>query len=108
MSKHTPGPWECHIQSATGHAINALSVFDVYQTDGNGNGDGIACRLPGDPESDANARLIAAAPESHELNVGVLGVIETLGPDCPEILARFEEPLRAAIARVTLRSGYHD
>lgn len=84
---HTPGPWSCYLNDEQG--------FDVYQDDGSGNGDGVPC-LPGDPQSSANAHLIAAAPE-------LLSALEGLLPEgwgdgtmdhMPGVLAA-----RAAIAK---------
>jgi hypothetical protein len=52
-TKHTPGPWA---------AAPTDGGFAVYEDDGEGNGDHIQC-IPGHPRGEANARLIAAAPE---------------------------------------------
>ena len=54
-TKHTPGPWTCNIDA---------EGLNVFQDDPEhpGNGDHIMC-IPRHPESEANARLIAAAPE---------------------------------------------
>jgi hypothetical protein len=51
---HTPGPWT---------AYPSEDGFNVYQDDGTGNGDHIQCISRTHPETLANARLIASAPE---------------------------------------------
>jgi hypothetical protein len=62
-TKHTPGPWTAYVTTEGG--------FEVYQDDGHGNGDHIACMVE-HAESAANARLIAAAP----VLLGALRVVE--------------------------------
>lgn len=63
QDKHTPGPWE---------AMGTLVRSPMHQPEGLPRGVQIAeCWdgyfLPHTPEARANARLIAAAPEQHEL-----------------------------------------
>lgn len=58
-SKHTPGPWTVHtkVKGLNGigiHSANGGYVYVATVHDGFGNGT---------PPSEANARLIAAAPE---------------------------------------------
>lgn len=53
MSKHTPGPWKC---AATGLARSGLPEFEIHWSDA---GECVAEVVHGE----ANARLIAAAPE---------------------------------------------
>lgn len=57
-TKHTPGPWET---SAIGHSKDSIQ-WDVYGPDA---GDMIA-DLSNLPNAEANARLIAAAPQLYE------------------------------------------
>jgi hypothetical protein len=65
-AKHTPGPWSCLSPSLSGHTtIRGPSGCDVaavaYRSEAN-----FTVRFGGDlpdPEADANARLIAAAPD---------------------------------------------
>ena len=57
VSRATPGPWDAYVTD---------DGFKVYQTDGRGNGDHIMC-VKGEPVSEANARLIAAAPDLLEV-----------------------------------------
>lgn len=52
--KHTPGPWYATPQGSRGFEIGEVEIGMVI-ADG-----------PGDPEAEANARLIAAAPDLFE------------------------------------------
>jgi len=54
---HTPGPWTV----AAVYPCEA-PYFGIYMPDGNG----IPCEPQGGPETEANAHLIAAAPEMLE------------------------------------------
>lgn len=56
-SKHTPGPWIATASDNGEWGIDAASGWGIATVAGSA-GDG-----PGNDESDANARLIAAAPE---------------------------------------------
>ena len=76
MSKHTPGPWACYIVEESEHKSGPSgrcpeSWFEIYTDDGEGNGDHVNC-IPGDEESEANIRLVAAAPEMYEALKGIL------------------------------------
>jgi hypothetical protein len=78
---HTLGPWDCYIDN---------DGFAVYQTDGKGNGDHIMC-IPGDEESKANARLIAAAPDLLEALKTARRVLEVAcGTEAPYIREAFK------------------
>ncbi|WP_313033720.1 hypothetical protein [Stenotrophomonas acidaminiphila] len=59
--KHTPGPWNVGATDAETAEIDVVSEGRPY----------ICLVLPGavDGRTEANARLIAAAPDSHEANV---------------------------------------
>ncbi len=79
MSTHTPGPWNCKSPHYTG--LSAGIVRDAFN-------DPIAdCRYSEIPirdkktpeQIDANARLIAAAPEMKNLLLYALHYIETPG-----------------------------
>jgi len=71
MPEHTPGPWEvahydgeewygCDVSVfARISSVNHRSVARIY-------GDGVLAHNPNNAERDANARLIAAAPEMLE------------------------------------------
>jgi len=57
MSAHTPGPWKAHPAFFFGH-----DSFPITGT--NGDSSPFLCRLTDDtPNFEANARLIAAAPD---------------------------------------------
>ena len=92
-TQHTPGPWAVGSHCMTAHV--------VYADGGDGEQVAAASRaaLP-DSESDANARLIAAAPD-------LLAVLEQVrdfwsGGDAPEAL---ENAIHAAIARANGKEG---
>lgn len=55
MSKHTPGPW----------AVNKADLLDVYAPNNNAHTVATVAVTAGD-EDEANAKLIAAAPEMAE------------------------------------------
>ena len=87
MSKHTPGPWTAVIEKDDGH------VVDTYVVDA----DEDVVVTPSAKLSEADARLIAAAPEMREVLIDILGWIsrnETVG--MPTLL---REKARAAIAK---------
>lgn len=56
QTKHTSGPWRAVLDNDSADPIS------IFQDDGTGNGDHIRA-IAGDPESEANMRLIAAAPD---------------------------------------------
>ena len=68
QTAHTPGPWTCTIDD---------EGFNVFQDDPKhpGNGDHIMC-IAGNPESEANARLIAAAPELLAMLRDMIGLLD--------------------------------
>lgn len=84
MSNHTPGPWDC----APGQRVDGFDYFMVY--------DAHEARVPC---TDANARLIAAAPEllaalrdaENDLMLVAMGNTE---------LDRLEESALACAARI--------
>jgi len=96
MAAHTPGPWHVtkgpaprEIRADDGPYI--ASVYDVAVTYG---------------ERNANARLIAAAPELLDRVMDAVLVLEAIrenwGDDHPGLLKTIDEelpPLRAAIAK---------
>ena len=95
-TKHTPGPWRVQ---ATGHSfvVEAHTHTEVISVDANGN----PCRWS--EYNEANARLIAAAPELLEALQALLGWeeaeikhFEATGPD-----DWIMEIARAAIAKAT-------
>lgn len=83
---HTPGPWTVVLDEASADPLR------VFQDDGTGNGDHIKL-IAGDPESDANLRLIASAPE---LLAALKAVVSVADRDTDEFAAA-----RAAIAKAT-------
>lgn len=100
-TKHTPGPWraEWTTRRAEGEE-RGWHVFEEENTD-----DGMLIELPdqyGD-NHEANARLIAAAPELLEVARMTVTHIENIQENCP--LTEHEEALLqaadAAIAKAT-------
>lgn len=97
MTKHTPGPWvvgEPHPTNACAYVCNdeGQEVATIYYCSEGGviGKDGI---WPEQPNRDANARLIAAAPDLLEALKAILD--ETGGIGGPFTIAR------AAIAKAT-------
>lgn len=103
--KHTPGPWSCMSESAHEGAYVDDCVHSVSKAAGRAD---IICLSPSHEDYelsaamwDANARLIAAAPE-------LLAVAETLSRLAPGIdhhhdsaLGHLLRDARAAIAKAT-------
>jgi hypothetical protein len=100
MSAHTPGPWKVD-QQRRAHGYN-VAVFsgDIAVADVPGIGKDPA----NDPEADANARLIAAAPE-------LLGALDDLawiveaGRVEPVARAEVDERLERARAAIAKAEG---
>lgn len=57
MTKHTPGPWECTAGGFAIHRMTQQGTVEIARTN-DSIFDG-----PGEEETRANARLIAAAPD---------------------------------------------
>jgi hypothetical protein len=107
--KHTPGPWDLggKVKLSNTHLVryvrfNSEIVCQCWST-------GVDRALPvsqREQEMDANARLIAAAPDMLEALKGTLALAEayyrTLPDDGPEqdhYMTSIIEPARAAIAK---------
>lgn len=96
MSKHTPGPWY-----TTARSNNMIDV--CHQIRRPGAITMALCRVQARQswlsEAEANARLIAAAPdllEALKRCAGVLGLVSPGGQEDPDVLCA-----RAAIAKAT-------
>ena len=83
MKKHTPAPWEATFFAKT-HAVHAKS------------GDCVAVCDSATAENEANARLIAAAPELLEALIELIPLIEVTFPKQQEV---WLTQARAAIAK---------
>lgn len=59
MTKHTPGPWKV----TTWDKTNAVDGFETVITDNRGHGLATFTQFGNNAKVNANARLIAAAPE---------------------------------------------
>lgn len=100
-TKHTPGPW--YVGSGTYEGRNIYSVASVTDDEGftyqpivaSAEDDGIKCW-------DANARLIAAAPDLLEALQRIADGQEMSGVfTFADVVLRYQEIARAAIARAT-------
>lgn len=87
MSKHTPGPWE-PITDKHGEVV-------VYEAVTRANLD--ICKMGGNTNDGANARLIAAAPDLLEALKGLLAVAPSKAP-AAGLIVGIEEKHKAAIA----------
>ena len=102
---HTPGPW--HVDTTV--SLGAYGVWTDYPThpghDGAGYGSQICSMLPVErsdrEQRDADARLIAAAPELLTALVETLDALynETHGETDSPWIATVKEKARAAIAK---------
>jgi len=86
MSKFTPGPW-AYVRNPE----NTRWIIDSEPAHA------IACTAGFEPDNEANARLIAAAPELYEECKAMLEIIDDqLGGDFPETVRE----VRALLARI--------
>ncbi len=83
MSKHTPGPWETHFA----HDVTGYPAFYIHGMSGDQKRD--------EPTLQANAKLIAAAPELLQSLEGLLNALPSATTH-PAIAAA-----RAAISKAT-------
>jgi hypothetical protein len=99
MSKHTPGPWTGYkcIEPSRAWTINASPKNVVCGISGGAMID------KSDEELEANARLIAAAPDLLDALRCCLAMIEGEGLD--ELHGDLAEVVRAAIARAEGRDA---
>jgi hypothetical protein len=103
-AKHTPGPWEWVAHGEYGYSALTNSVnSEVLATGGFNDGD-YPVTWMGEEMSDADARLIAAAPELLEALVELSVIVESLlevVPRITDIDSFTTQPARAAIAKAT-------
>jgi hypothetical protein len=96
MSKHTPGPWEFDGQSyiwsdmAIGKMIAQIRGWGWLQKEG--EEEAIA-------EQEANARLIAAAPEMYEALKKIIEEISTDSPLTVQTVVGLLDVIHAALAK---------
>ena len=100
MSKHTPAPWFVQDGFLTIYNLSEGTV-------------GTTCAIakvlreqPGDDQAEANARLIAAAPDLYDaadaaLNVLIACCVPTDGVDDRKAIVEAQGMLRAAIRKAT-------
>lgn len=72
MSDHTKGPWDYFVGNANGRGLIRIEASHLSDDGGHH-----IASMPRGKESEANARLIASAPELYE----ALKEIESLGND---------------------------
>jgi hypothetical protein len=94
-AKHTPGPW--HFETALMEKADHLNVWEV---NGIGHVAAVSKGLTPDPSAEANARLIAAAPELLESLIDALGWLES-AIDCEADLSGIEAAIAKATGRAT-------
>lgn len=109
-SKHTPGPW---VFDPTNYGVVDLLGYDLLDTNGNPIGVMVHTQLIGgfmktkpNPKAEANAALVAAAPELLSACQSMLAYMEEFHveaclnePDCFE--CGLTEALSEAIAKAT-------
>ncbi len=94
MSKHTPGPWRVGLADDT--VVTTQDGDEIVLVQGD-YGDPTAW-----PVMEANARLIAAAPELLEALQGLLQLVDELRADDPNwVLVPEVIAARAAITKAT-------
>lgn len=91
MSSHTPGPWTIIGSLGTGrHCIDGAGTHKVPVAVTEWQAGGV---------SDANARLIATAPDYHELAEDALPILDAVLEDREATTGEEDEILRDLIAR---------
>jgi hypothetical protein len=102
MNKHTPGPWRAQPREGFEGEWEVVSTCEIEWL--------IAAAAPhidGDPD-EANARLIAAAPELLEALVGLMRVMPVLPADAKTIRGieqQYDAAHRAARAAIAKAKG---
>ena len=87
--QHTPGPWRAQINHCN-HAVISTDGFDI------------ALLRASDCDSEANARLIAAAPDLLNLLTAADRLEELTGENLAVYARTFAALARAAIAKATV------
>ena len=90
MNAHTPAPWYALAEGVTDAAIGCRAIIDS---------DGYTVCNPS-PMGEANARLIAAAPDLLNALDGLLDYLRDYDADYPEAAPIFGKA-RSAIAKAT-------
>lgn len=97
MSKHTPGPW---INAGNG------DIIAIHPTQCGGVKDVCTVYMTESDEDDANARLIAAAPDLLAALEMILPILLDWHSDFPDSVGSKEEPaVRAARAAIAKAKG---
>jgi hypothetical protein len=96
--KFTPGPWTADIEEFWHHGIEASSATIIIVGDKDDKHDDAGVRGATDEEAEANARLIAAAPD---LLDALRAMVDRWEPDTDGADRRMWENARAAIAKAT-------
>ena len=87
-SKHTPGPWRVGVTSDAGE-VDVIAEGGWFVA--------VACDSAGDGDTEANANLIAAAPDMLEaLEKLVSRIDETRGPTADTALAAARAAIKKA------------
>jgi len=97
VSAHTPGPWNCGPSKYNAERLNVQAGMPSMRVLASFDGDGEGY----DETDEANANLIAAAPDYYEATEVLLGVAERGVINDMEGFGRAINMLRAAHAKAT-------
>jgi hypothetical protein len=91
MTKHTPGPWKI-FEGWGADKRRPVIVDSIPDVDGKFVGNCICYTASTNPDIEANAKLIAAAPELLNACKAAMRILDLWGAnDCPEDSDLFEE-----------------
>jgi hypothetical protein len=102
MSKktHTPGPWNASDRCPRAHSANIYAdgvwvagAMGDHDIEGSGPADG----FPTNDQCEANARLIAAAPDLLDVALDVVDLLEEMGLNTSELAHRAEDAIVKAV-----------
>jgi hypothetical protein len=100
MSKHTPAPWRIHEYKALDPFYDVVSESKNIAVIIGTQRFGDDARIPRNDESQANARLIASAPELLEVLKAFVNVCDSANPmNFINEIGALIEPARQAIAK---------
>ena len=103
-SKHTPGPWSHKVGGGDDYEEGSIEIYFDETGDGTPDAEVYVSDAP-DDNSEANARLIAAAPELLATAQAFLSYGRKCPPGCPRGYDEAEKKLRAVIAKATGSAG---
>lgn len=100
QATHTPGPWKVHERKGrAGHNHPFCIASDHFNKDGMISGEGQVAEIASGPNfAEANARLVAAAPDLLEAAMALDSMFDNDGP-LLTVYKKEIEQFRAAIAK---------